>query len=285
MHSIQALRQLSQEVYLPPYEASWKVFIIHEAERMLSYSANALLKTFEEPPPRTLIILLSHAHSALLPTILSRCRHLYFHPLSFEVIKEWLQQKYSLEVDICTKIAHQSQGSLGRAVRLAQQGGEATRLYLLKLLASPPLGNYRALQEAVQVLNEQLEGVRKQAEALAKEERNKIPTDQLSAQQQSLLEKELEGWMAILLAQEAQVIFEHILSWYRDASLLLMGGSSTYLMNRDFHLELEQMVQRGDLKPFGQVYEAVQEAHLALQRSTPLPICLETLFLKLDRVS
>ena len=56
LHSIQSLRQLSQEVHLPPYEASWKVFIIHDADRMLSYSANTLLKTFEEPPPRTVII-------------------------------------------------------------------------------------------------------------------------------------------------------------------------------------------------------------------------------------
>ncbi len=47
LHSMQALRQMCEEVYLPPYEANCKVFIIHEADRMLSYSANALLKTLK----------------------------------------------------------------------------------------------------------------------------------------------------------------------------------------------------------------------------------------------
>jgi DNA polymerase-3 subunit delta' len=52
MHSIQSMRQFSEEVYLGPYEAKKKVFIIHDAHRMLTYSANALLKTFEEPAPK-----------------------------------------------------------------------------------------------------------------------------------------------------------------------------------------------------------------------------------------
>lgn len=283
LHSIQTLRQLSEEVYLPPYEANWKVFIIHDADRMLSYSANALLKTFEEPPPRTLIILLSRSQTALLPTILSRCCTLHFHSLSANLINDFLKQHYTLDDALCGKIACQAHGSLGRAVRLAEQG-DAIRTLLLNMLAQRPFDHYRALQEGVQVLSEQIDTAKKHAEEAAKEELYKAYTDQLPAQQQHAFEKELEGLIALALAQEAQALFDHILSWYRDVHLLLLGGHPAHLVNPDFQIEIEQAVQRGDFKPLVQVYQAVEEAYLALQRSTPLPLCLENLFLKLDRV-
>ena len=80
MHSIDALRSLQKEVYLAPYEAKWKVFIIHDADRMLPTSANALLKTFEEPYKTSVIILLS-SKPENLPTLLSRCRRWHFNSL------------------------------------------------------------------------------------------------------------------------------------------------------------------------------------------------------------
>lgn len=285
LHSIQSLRQLGEEVYLPPYEASWKVFIIHDAERMLSYSANALLKTFEEPPPRTLIILLSRSQAALLPTIFSRCRTLHFQPLSSNLIEETLQQRYALDSQVCAKLANQAQGSLGKALRLAEQGGETTRTYLLQLLAQGPLGNYRLLQEAVNKLAERLETVKKQVEASAQEELYKMPMDQLSVPQQHAIEKELEGLVSLALTQEAQAVFEYVLSWYRDAELLLVGGKAQQLTNSDFYPELEQVIQRGEFKPLHTVYKAVEEANLALQRSTSFSLCLENLLLKLGCVS
>lgn len=285
LHSIQSLRQLGEEVYLPPYEASWKVFILHDAERMLSYSANALLKTFEEPPPRTLIILLSRSQAALLPTIFSRCRTLHFQPLSLALIAEYLQQRYALDPQVCAKLAKQAQGSLGKALRLAEQGGESSRAYILQLLAKGPLGNYRLLQEAVNVLAERIETVKKQAEVSAKEELYKMPMDQLSAPQQHAIEKELEGLVSLALTQEAQAVFEYILSWYRDVELLLVGGQPQQLTNEDFYPELEQAIQRGEIKPLHTVYKAVEEANLALQRSTSFALCLENLLLKLGCVS
>jgi DNA polymerase-3 subunit delta' len=285
LHSIQALRQLSEEVHLPPYEASWKVFIIHDADRMLSYSANALLKTFEEPPSRTVMILLSRSQAALLPTILSRCCTLHFHALPDNLIHNFLKQHTTLDDSMYDKIVRQAQGSLGRALRLAKRG-DTHRDDLLNFLARSPLLNYRALQEGIQVLNEQVEMAKKHAEEAAKEDFFKIYADhQLSAQQQHALEKELEGFTALAMTQKAQDLFEHILSWYRDMHLLLLGGSSTHLANPDFHAQLQQAVQRGDIKPLNQVYQAVEEAYLALQRSTPLPLCLENLFLKLGLVS
>lgn len=85
MHSIEALRRFSEEVYMAPLEAKRKVFIIIDADRMLPTSSNALLKTFEEPAPHSIIILTSDNPSALLPTIISRCRMIRFEPTGIEI--------------------------------------------------------------------------------------------------------------------------------------------------------------------------------------------------------
>ena len=256
------------------------MFIIQDADRMLSTSANALLKTFEEPPPRTVIILLSRSHAALLPTILSRCCTLHFHALSFEEIDTFLKLRYPLEDDPRSHIVRLARGSIGRASRLAEQG-DVIRRQLLDVLAHGSLGNYRALKESVQALSAQVEANKTRAEEAAKSQLCQMAAEQLTAAQRASLEKELEGVVTLVLVQEAQALFEMILSWYRDLQVLRLGGSFSHLENPDYVELLEQAVQRGEFIPLDQVQRHIEEASLALQRSTSLSICLETLLLKL----
>jgi len=78
LHSVEAVRTFCEEAYIAPFSGNNKVLIIHEAERMLPSSANALLKTLEEPGPHVIIILLTSHAESLLPTIRSRVRTIYF---------------------------------------------------------------------------------------------------------------------------------------------------------------------------------------------------------------
>lgn len=78
LHSLESLRKLSHDVGLAPFCAQWKIFIIHEAEKMLPTSSNALLKTLEEPAAQTVIILLSQHPERLISTLISRCFRLNF---------------------------------------------------------------------------------------------------------------------------------------------------------------------------------------------------------------
>ncbi len=93
LHSIASIRKLIDEVYLPPTEAPCKVFVIFDADRMLPTSANALLKTFEEPLKCTFIILLAPSPRNLLPTIVSRCQTLYFPQLHIIEEKDDIEDK------------------------------------------------------------------------------------------------------------------------------------------------------------------------------------------------
>ena len=70
--------QVLGRIGLPPHEADVRVFIVEEATAMAPPAANALLKTLEEPPPRTLFVLCTTAPEQLLPTIRSRCQRVRF---------------------------------------------------------------------------------------------------------------------------------------------------------------------------------------------------------------
>jgi DNA polymerase-3 subunit delta' len=67
-----------QEIHLKPTEASYKLGIVVAADRLTQQAANAFLKTLEEPPPRSILVLLSTEPARLLETILSRCLRLNF---------------------------------------------------------------------------------------------------------------------------------------------------------------------------------------------------------------
>jgi DNA polymerase III subunit delta' len=75
-------RQLIPALGLPPHEARARFFLVEEATSLLGPAANCLLKTLEEPPPRTHFVLGTSAVSELLPTIRSRCQRVTFQPLA-----------------------------------------------------------------------------------------------------------------------------------------------------------------------------------------------------------
>jgi hypothetical protein len=67
-------REVSEFLSLTPAESEWRIVLIDSADQLNTHAANALLKILEEPPPRALLLLISHQPQGLLPTIRSRCR-------------------------------------------------------------------------------------------------------------------------------------------------------------------------------------------------------------------
>jgi DNA polymerase-3 subunit delta' len=78
---IEQVRELEHAAALAPLEARRKVFVLDDADRLTLPSAQALLKTLEEPPPRTHLVLVVANPRALPPTVLSRCQRVRFRPL------------------------------------------------------------------------------------------------------------------------------------------------------------------------------------------------------------
>lgn len=90
---IEQIRELAGLVNLSTHRDGMRVILIHPAEAMNTNAANALLKTLEEPPPHTLIMLVSHQAQALLPTVRSRCLKLAFPVPPLEQSINWLHQQ------------------------------------------------------------------------------------------------------------------------------------------------------------------------------------------------
>lgn len=88
--SIEAVRDFIKMLSLSSFLNSYKIGIIKEAETLSPEAASALLKTLEEPRDKVIIILLTSAVESLLPTIISRSQILYFYPVAFETVYNYL---------------------------------------------------------------------------------------------------------------------------------------------------------------------------------------------------
>ncbi|MEN3323800.1 DNA polymerase III subunit delta' [Mariniflexile soesokkakense] len=109
---------------LKAYEGGYKVMLIWMAEKMNTAAANKLLKLIEEPPNKTVFILIAEEEEQIINTIRSRCQVLHLPPLAEEVIKNGLIKQYGLEASVATKIAHQANGNYNKACDLVYQDSE-----------------------------------------------------------------------------------------------------------------------------------------------------------------
>ena len=107
-----------RKISLKAYEAAFKVIIIWQPERMHVSAANKLLKSFEEPPDKTLFILVTEAHDQLLQTILSRSQLIKIPPITDEHINEVLFTLHGLNNQEAKRITHLSSGSYNSALQL-----------------------------------------------------------------------------------------------------------------------------------------------------------------------
>jgi DNA polymerase-3 subunit delta' len=133
------VRKATRFLTLTAAEGGWRVVIVDGAEEMNVNAANALLKTLEEPPPRTVLLLVSHAPGRLAATIRSRCRKLSLAPLGDDRVAA-LIARYRPELDAneALALAIIAEGSAGRALTLAASGGIALYNDMLALLATLP---------------------------------------------------------------------------------------------------------------------------------------------------
>ncbi|MBU2546968.1 MAG: DNA polymerase III subunit delta' [Proteobacteria bacterium] len=115
---IEHVRELRTQINYRPFEGRTKVYIVREADRMQDPQANALLKTLEEPPSQSLLILTTPEESDLLPTIVSRCLRLHLAPLPRETIEAWLARERGLEGPRARYMASLAEGCLGRVIDL-----------------------------------------------------------------------------------------------------------------------------------------------------------------------
>lgn len=128
-------------------EGGWRVAIVDAIDELQREGANALLKVLEEPPPRSLLLLVSHAPGRELPTIRSRCRRLLLRPLKTEDVVHALATATGRDVEDANvrQAAESAEGSPGRAIGLLEGDTLALRRRVFDLFAQLPNVDPRAL--------------------------------------------------------------------------------------------------------------------------------------------
>jgi len=118
---IQQIRELKKSLAFPPFEARYRVILIADAHTMRRETANSLLKTLEEPPANTVLILTADEASGVLPTIVSRCQVIPFFALPEAEVAQHLMAEAAISQEQATTLASIAEGSLGRARLLLEK--------------------------------------------------------------------------------------------------------------------------------------------------------------------
>lgn len=108
--------EIEEKLYLRPFEGRFKIVIVDEAERMNHSAQNAFLKTLEEPPRDSVIILLTSRPETLLATLRSRCQTVVFNPLPEGVVAGLLADRAGMLSEDAVLYSRISGGSIGRAL-------------------------------------------------------------------------------------------------------------------------------------------------------------------------
>lgn len=136
-------REIAEEVYYRPREGRQRFFIIDEADRLREEAANSLLKTLEEPPPTSTIILLTSRPNSLLQTIRSRSQRLNFSPLSIAEMEKFLAENFPRPSVDNALLARVTGGRIGQATAFDLSVYRQDRRALLELLELLATGRER----------------------------------------------------------------------------------------------------------------------------------------------
>ena len=150
---IDRVRDLKRFMQLQPMRDKAKVAIIDEAHLLTISAQNALLKVLEEPPPRSLLLLVSSNPEALLATVRSRCQRLQFAPLSTETVVEILAAASDIDAAGARELAVLAEGSPGRAQMLEACLGGTDRATWRQQLAGLEQARYVRLAQTANELS------------------------------------------------------------------------------------------------------------------------------------
>jgi DNA polymerase-3 subunit delta' len=247
---------LCYELSLRPLPGSRKIAVIDDADLMNEASANALLKTLEEPPEGAILFLLASNPDALLPTIRSRCQLIRFFPLSIaDVAALLIEQQVTESSDEAHLAAALSEGSLSQARRLVDPELRDLRTVLYDQLAHPQ-------EIGIQTARKLQEGI-----------------DELSGE--TAEQRQIALWLVRFAAE-----------FFRSALWRLCEGSQVAPWNEVPRVEpAEAWVERLRAAPptatevVGELLDRTLQTAEQIDQYASVPLCLEAWFADLARIS
>jgi DNA polymerase III subunit delta' len=268
-----------------PIEASHRLFILEEADRITERSQNALLKALEEPAPSVVWILVADSVHNFLPTILSRCQMIDFPPITEEALTELLESKFALGESEAARIVHASRGDMDAAVRLAEEPlvkELRRRAFAIASSSHPTLTELLAAADGVLTLSAQ---ARRAAEEIQAGELHKWSGHTTGWRGATALQRRIASTSKRTLRRVESEVMVDFLAWlgaaFRDLTLASEGGKLEELTGPEFAEDLFRSAATRPPKFWVDMVEVCLEAQLAIRSNANAALVLESVLLRL----
>lgn len=273
-------RDLIEDVSLAPIRAKTKVYIIDQADRLRADSANALLKTLEEPPAGVTFILLGTSAETILPTIVSRCQCVPFRMVAPADAARAVAQTTGATESRC-RMAVAVAGSPARAIAFLKSAErqEARRTMLRSLDALPhadELDILRAAKELIMAVKAPLAEVKSTQEAVLSQNADYLSRGALKQledrQKRELNARERSGMMEVLAS--ARSLMRDVLLTLEDA-----GG----IVNEDARETVGRLAAATTVPGAVRAIRAVTAAERTIARNITPQLALEVMLLDIRK--
>jgi len=250
---VSEIRELVRRAAMSPTQGRWQVMVVEDADRLTEQAADALLKSIEEPAPRTVWVLCAPTVEDVVPTIRSRCRLLVLRTPPVHAVAEMLTRQAGVDPELAGFAARAAQGHIGRAKALARD--EEVRARRTKVLEVPfALRDIGACLNAAQQL---VEAARDEAKASAAQVDEKeraeleqalgVGTKGAKPREAAAAVKELEEQQKARAKRWERDVLDRslvdLLALYRDV-LVVQTGAGTELINAELRGHIEQLAAR-----------------------------------------
>ncbi len=293
-YGVDDARDLVLRASLSPIRAPWHVIVVEDADRLTEQAVNVLLKVLEEPPPHTVWVLCAPSVEDVLPTIVSRTRHVPLRTPSAGDVAHLLVEADGIDEVMAAFAARASQGHIGRARALARD--EHARLRRVEVLRLPfALGDVPSCFAAASRL---LEAATEDARAItdpldAAEEENllaeygdgasgvtKAKLTRLMSSASKEMERRQKARRTRTVRDQVDRALVDLLGLYRDV-LVIQLDASVELINEEMRPQLSQLASRSTENDTGRRLRALAHAREQIEYNVTPQLALESLMVEL----
>ena len=288
---VDEIRDLVRRAAMTPTLGRYQVLVVEDADRVTERGADALLKSIEEPAPRTVWLLCAPTADDVVATIRSRCRRVELSTPTEQAIAELLHRRDGVPADLADFAAHVSQGHIGRARALARsEAARARRLEILGLPASlTSLGAcLAAAASVVKTASEEASSITTDLDAREKAELSEAlgmgtkgakPRNVQAALRD--LEDQQKARAKRLQRDALDRVLTELTSYYRDV-LVLQTGAGASLVNTEFAEPLSSLASRTTPASTVRRLDAILDCRTALETNVAPLLAMEALMISLS---
>ncbi|MBE0429029.1 MAG: DNA polymerase III subunit delta' [Thermoleophilia bacterium] len=284
---VDQIRELNRALSLRPSESRARVFIFPDAGAFNAASANAFLKSLEEPPSFVCFILLATSEDRLLATLVSRCQPVRFGPVPAPVIEAHLAENCEVRPAEAQAFARIAGGNLDLAVRLCRDQDLARRRRRYIQIGENLVKGARE-GGAAQIVAEIAAAAREAAQKATLEFTHPaVGTEHVPEGFCTISKKRLEEDARrranAAARQEIDFALGVLQSWFRDM-MVMAAGAGQAVLNRDFELELEDRALPSRLGSYQQAFQAIGAARGKLGYNIDVELALQAMVFDLQEV-